>query len=93
MHSSLSFFFSSLGIIDKWGGESLSGAWVGKQWVVGLPADRWDSGSCPSSQPLPLWLEKPLRDDHITPHPLPILLPAQSAWHLDTGQKKQDGYN
>lgn len=38
---------------------------------MGLPADRLGSGSCPSSQLLPLWLEKALRADHITPHPLP----------------------
>lgn len=28
-------FFSSLGVVDKWGGEGLSGAWIGKQLVGG----------------------------------------------------------
>lgn len=47
-------------------------------WEAGLPADQWDSGSGPSSQPLSLWLEKALRADHITPHPLPtpLLVPS-----------------
>lgn len=31
MRSCLSSFFSSLGTVDKWGGERLSSAWVGKQ--------------------------------------------------------------
>lgn len=57
--------------MGKWGRERLRGAWVGKQLVgQGLPAEQW---LVPQPTALPPWLEKPLRADHITPHPLPTL--------------------